>query len=135
VVLSVAACGRDAPVAEGAELDEQLAHCLAEAGHGDSLEDIYQRQADDPAFAEALEGCAAELGGIPLDPDALERAQEEHTSKVVGCMRDEGWDIQAPSDGESEALVLDRTRTDLPEHKQADFEDDLEGCGHVIVRS
>jgi hypothetical protein len=139
-LLSVGACAQDdgipddSTMREALEADRQIAACLAEAGHGGSLENADIRRLEDPQFNEAVEDCAAQLDiDIPAPGDTT-RAMAELTRSVVECLQARGWDVPEPVRGPHGALSTDELGGSVPADLRDDFTADFEDCGNATPR-
>lgn len=125
---ATAACAASDPAAEAIEADRKLAGCLADAGHGDSLENVDRRRLEDPSFNDAVEECAEQLGiEIPAAGDTI-RFLDEHAQAVTACLRGAGWDIPEPERGPHGALTLAGLFPAIPEDDHEALAADLDEC-------
>jgi hypothetical protein len=137
VVVALAACSdrtTDTSASGAADAaDTAIATCLERAGFGMSLENVYVRQRDDPAFADSLQRCAAATGVSLPDFEAIRAAVDGERRALVECLRELGWSVPDPQVGEGGFLVLDGFDGRVPPSDRATFYDDVGDCGGAAL--
>lgn len=71
---------------------------------------------NDPAFVEAIETCATELGPAPGQTGTTDGAsQHEANLEIAACLRENGIDIPDPQEGTGLTLPMDAPKDVLDE--------------------
>jgi hypothetical protein len=131
MALVVSSCGsnsRQVDLNDGAEIDAEISRCLSDAGYGTSLENVDVRRQEDPEFEAALNDCASTIGVELPPPGEITRQLDASVLEVVECLRDAGWDIPEPSEGEDGGLTLDGVDANVPVERVSAFDSDFEMC-------